>query len=58
MTIDGILLKKQCMLLFYAKILHYNFTPIIYENFKLVFLLIQGKQKFGNLHSYLVCAIE
>ena len=40
MTIDsGIPLKS------YAKILHHNFTPTIYENLKSVFEIIQGKKK-------------
>ena len=45
-----ITVDKQCQLLFYAKILHHNFTPKIYKDFKSVFEVIQGKQKFGNLH--------
>ena len=35
-----ITVDKQCLLLFYAKILHHNFTPKIYKDFKSVFEVI------------------
>ena len=37
------------LVVIYAKVLHHNFIPMIYEVFKSIFLFIYRKQKFGNL---------
>ena len=42
------------LVVIYAKILHQGFIPTIYEKFKSVFLLIELKRKFGNLHFCLI----
>ena len=46
------------LVVIHAKILHHNFITTAYKMFKLVLLLILSKQKFGNLHNWLMCAIE
>ena len=46
------------LVVIYAKILYNSFIPIIYENFKSFFLLIQCKRKFGNLYPGLTSVIE
>ena len=45
---------KTMLVAIYPKILHHNFIPTIYDNFKSVFMLIECNRKFGNMDTALL----